>query len=163
MTTGGRLLRGWRQRRRISRLELALRADSSARHISFVETGRARPGRPMVRIPATRSRSAEVARSAAAAAAGRAAGGPGAGPQRAAHRGRLRPRLPRDAAARPRDGRAAHRPEGLAPHIVNFGESGPVLHSTATTFNTPMDVTVSEPAVETFLPADPETAKALMS
>lgn len=33
--------------------------------------------------------------------------------------------------------------------------------STATTFNTPMDVTVSELAVETFLPADPETAAAL--
>ncbi|MDI3385337.1 helix-turn-helix transcriptional regulator [Streptomyces sp. B-S-A8] len=39
----GPLLRGWRQRRRISQLELALRADSSARHISFVETGRSRP------------------------------------------------------------------------------------------------------------------------
>ncbi len=35
------------------------------------------------------------------------------------------------------------------------------LISTLTTFNTPMDMTVSELAVETFLPADPETAKAL--
>jgi hypothetical protein len=35
--------------------------------------------------------------------------------------------------------------------------------STATTFNTPMDVTVSELAIETFLPADPETAAALQS
>ncbi len=33
--------------------------------------------------------------------------------------------------------------------------------STVTTFNTPMDVTVSELAVETFLPADPETARFL--
>ncbi|MFD8567483.1 helix-turn-helix domain-containing protein [Streptomyces sp. NPDC059639] len=39
----GRLLRGWRERRRVSQLDLALRADSSARHISFVETGRSRP------------------------------------------------------------------------------------------------------------------------
>ncbi|MFD7294058.1 helix-turn-helix domain-containing protein [Streptomyces sp. NPDC059897] len=39
----GTLLRGWRERRRVSQLELALRAESSARHISFVETGRSRP------------------------------------------------------------------------------------------------------------------------
>ncbi|NBM18002.1 helix-turn-helix domain-containing protein [Streptomyces sp. GC420] len=44
----GPLLRGWRERRRISQLELALRADSSARHISFVETGRSRPSEAMV-------------------------------------------------------------------------------------------------------------------
>lgn len=39
----GPLLRGWRERRRLSQLEPALRAGSSARHISFVETGRSRP------------------------------------------------------------------------------------------------------------------------
>ncbi|MFM9372310.1 helix-turn-helix domain-containing protein [Streptomyces sp. Da 82-17] len=39
----GPLLRGWREQRRISQLDLALRAESSARHISFVETGRSRP------------------------------------------------------------------------------------------------------------------------
>ncbi|MEV7532738.1 MULTISPECIES: helix-turn-helix domain-containing protein [Streptomyces] len=44
----GPLLRGWRERRRLSQLELALRADSSARHISFVETGRSRPSQEMV-------------------------------------------------------------------------------------------------------------------
>lgn len=44
----GPLLRGWRERRRISQLELALRADSSARHISFIETGRSRPSEEMV-------------------------------------------------------------------------------------------------------------------
>ncbi len=46
--TAGAVLRGWRERRGLSQLELALRADSSARHISFVETGRSRPSRAMV-------------------------------------------------------------------------------------------------------------------
>jgi transcriptional regulator with XRE-family HTH domain len=44
----GDLLREWRQRRRKSQLELAIEADVSSRHISFLETGRARPSRDMV-------------------------------------------------------------------------------------------------------------------
>ncbi|MFF9400718.1 MULTISPECIES: helix-turn-helix domain-containing protein [unclassified Streptomyces] len=44
----GPLLRRWREQRRISQLELALRADSSSRHISFIETGRSRPSEEMV-------------------------------------------------------------------------------------------------------------------
>ncbi len=44
----GELLRGWRQRRRLSQLDLAGEAGVSARHLSFVETGRARPSREMV-------------------------------------------------------------------------------------------------------------------
>ncbi|WP_106584413.1 helix-turn-helix domain-containing protein [Murinocardiopsis flavida] len=44
----GVLLREWRQRRRLSQLDLALLAESSARHLSCVETGRARPSRAMV-------------------------------------------------------------------------------------------------------------------
>jgi transcriptional regulator with XRE-family HTH domain len=44
----GPLLRAWRERRRVSQLELALRAGSSARHISFVETNRARPGEELL-------------------------------------------------------------------------------------------------------------------
>jgi transcriptional regulator with XRE-family HTH domain len=44
----GNLVREWRQRRRLSQLELALEADISARHLSFVETGRSRPSRDMV-------------------------------------------------------------------------------------------------------------------
>lgn len=44
----GTLLREWRQRRRLSQLELALLADTSARHLSCVETGRALPSRTMV-------------------------------------------------------------------------------------------------------------------
>jgi transcriptional regulator with XRE-family HTH domain len=44
----GPLLREWRERRRLSQLELALEAGVSARHVSFVETGRSKPGRDML-------------------------------------------------------------------------------------------------------------------
>jgi transcriptional regulator with XRE-family HTH domain len=44
----GDLLREWRQRRRLSQLDLALDANVSTRHLSFVETGRAQPSRDMV-------------------------------------------------------------------------------------------------------------------
>src|SRR4051794_7471517 len=41
-------LREWRQRRHLSQLDLAVEAEISARHLSFVETGRAAPSRDMV-------------------------------------------------------------------------------------------------------------------
>jgi len=41
----GRLPRDWRALRRISQLDLALRPGFSARHVSFIETGRTRPSR----------------------------------------------------------------------------------------------------------------------
>lgn len=44
----GALLREWRQRRRLSQLELALAAEVSTRHLSCLETGRAMPSREMV-------------------------------------------------------------------------------------------------------------------
>jgi transcriptional regulator with XRE-family HTH domain len=44
----GDLLREWRQRRRLSQLDLAGEADISTRHLSFVESGRAQPSREMV-------------------------------------------------------------------------------------------------------------------
>src|SRR3954466_8217685 len=44
----GAQLRGWRERRRLSQLELAIEADISTRHLSFVETGRSKPSREMV-------------------------------------------------------------------------------------------------------------------
>lgn len=44
----GELLRAWRRRRSLSQLELALNAEVSSRHVSFVETGRAKPSREMV-------------------------------------------------------------------------------------------------------------------
>ena len=44
----GDLLRDWRQRRRLSQLDLALEAEISTRHLSFLETGRAQPSREMI-------------------------------------------------------------------------------------------------------------------
>jgi transcriptional regulator with XRE-family HTH domain len=44
----GEHLREWRQRRHLSQLDLAVAAEPSARHLSFVETGRAAPSRDMV-------------------------------------------------------------------------------------------------------------------
>jgi transcriptional regulator with XRE-family HTH domain len=44
----GALLRQWRERRRMSQLSLALEAEISTRHLSFLETGRARPSREML-------------------------------------------------------------------------------------------------------------------
>jgi transcriptional regulator with XRE-family HTH domain len=47
-TTFGDRLRAWRMRRRMSQLQLASEAAVSARHLSFLETGRARPSRELV-------------------------------------------------------------------------------------------------------------------
>ena len=44
----GTLLRDWRQRRRMSQLDLAVGAEVSTRHLSFVETGRSRPSRELL-------------------------------------------------------------------------------------------------------------------
>jgi transcriptional regulator with XRE-family HTH domain len=48
MNRVGPLLKTWRTRRRLSQLDLALEAGVSARHLSFVETGRSRPSEQMV-------------------------------------------------------------------------------------------------------------------
>jgi transcriptional regulator with XRE-family HTH domain len=45
----GTLLRHWRQRRRMTQIDLALAADSSTRHLSCLETGRAQPSREIIR------------------------------------------------------------------------------------------------------------------
>ena len=44
----GTLIREWRQRRRLSQLDLACEADISTRHLSYVETGRSSPSREML-------------------------------------------------------------------------------------------------------------------
>ncbi|GAB5467308.1 MAG: helix-turn-helix transcriptional regulator [Rhodospirillales bacterium] len=49
-TTFGAALKSWRGQRRLSQLDLGLAANVSARHISFLETGRAKPSRTMVTL-----------------------------------------------------------------------------------------------------------------
>lgn len=44
----GELLRGWREHRRLSQLDLANRVAVSTRHVSFVETGRSKPSRELL-------------------------------------------------------------------------------------------------------------------
>lgn len=48
MNEFGAALRAWRGRRRLSQLELAVRAGTTQRHVSFLESGRSTPGRGMV-------------------------------------------------------------------------------------------------------------------
>lgn len=46
--TVGVLVRQWRQRRRRSQLDVSIAADLSARHLSFIETGRSKPSRDVI-------------------------------------------------------------------------------------------------------------------
>jgi transcriptional regulator with XRE-family HTH domain len=256
----GALLRDWRRRRRVSQLELALRADSSARHISFIETGRARPSEEMVLRLAEHLDVPVRERNALLLAAGYAPrftetslDDPAMAALRdgmdrllhgyepypavvvdgtytmvAANRGiaMLAEGLPEELLTPPVNTmRLSLHPEGLAPRIRNLAEwrghlleqmerqlaltrsaalrelydevsaypvpvaaepageppelpaapgfalplriehDGRVLSfiSSISTFNTPMDVTVAELAIETFLPADPATVAYLGS
>ncbi|MFF0838033.1 MULTISPECIES: helix-turn-helix domain-containing protein [unclassified Streptomyces] len=251
----GRLLRSWRERRRVSQLELALRADSSARHISFIETGRSRPSEEMVLRLAEHLQVPVRERNALLLAAGYAPHYPETplddpaldalrdGMERLIQGYEPYPALVVDAGytvvasnrgiamllegvaeelmtPAPNAMRLTLHPGGLAPRIRNLREwrghllaqmerqialdrsdqlralyeevagypvtedapgeepAGPVAYfalplriehagrvlsfvSSISTFNTPMDVTVAELAIETFLPADPATAKYL--
>ncbi|MFJ9697364.1 helix-turn-helix domain-containing protein [Kitasatospora sp. NPDC101183] len=252
----GPLLRGWRERRHLSQLELALRADSSARHLSFVENGRSRPSRELLLRLAEQLDVPVRERNALLLAAGYAphyAETPLDDPSMDALRDGVEqllaahdpyPALVVDGAFRvlaanrasalllegvaphlleppPNAIRLALHPDGLAPRIVNHGQwrrhllermerqlelvrsetlrrlyeealgypepegddpaeaTGPspfalplrIRHdglvlsflSAISTFNTPLDVTVSELAIETFLPADDRTARYLRS
>lgn len=251
----GPLLRAWRERRRISQLELALRADSSARHISFIETGRSRPSEEMVLRLAEHLDVPVRERNALLVAAGHAPRYPETplddpaldvlreGMERLIQGYEPYPALVVDAGytvvaanrgiamllegvpeklmtPAPNAMRLTLHPEGLAPRIRNLREwrghllaqmerqlalhrseplralyeevaaypvpadapgvepaapvpffalpmviehDGRILSfvSSISTFNTPMDVTVAELAIETFLPADPATTKYL--
>ncbi|MGW1051824.1 helix-turn-helix domain-containing protein [Streptomyces sp. NPDC001118] len=251
----GPLLRAWRERRRVSQLELALRADSSARHISFIETGRSRPSQEMVLRLAEHLDVPVRERNSLLLAAGYAPHYPETplddpaldalrdGMERLIQGYEPYPALVVDAgytvvaanrgitmlldgvpeklmAPAPNAMRLTLHPEGMAPRIRNLREwrghllaqmdrqialqrsdqlralyeevaaypvpedaqddapAEPVAYfalplriehegrilsfvSSISTFNTPMDVTVAELAIETFLPADPATAKYL--
>ncbi|WP_031168110.1 helix-turn-helix domain-containing protein [Streptomyces durhamensis] len=252
----GPLLRAWRERRRVSQLELALRADSSARHISFIETGRSRPSEEMVLRLAEHLDVPVRERNSLLLAAGYAPHYPETplddpaldalrdGMERLIQGYEPYPALVVDAgytvvaanrgiamlldgvpekllSPAPNAMRLTLHPEGMAPRIRNLREwrghllaqmerqialersdrlralyeevaaypvpeedtpggepdesvayfalplrielGGRILSfvSSISTFNTPMDVTVAELAIETFLPADPATAKYL--
>ncbi|MER5781487.1 helix-turn-helix transcriptional regulator [Streptomyces mobaraensis] len=251
-TQVGELLRSWRNRRRISQLELALRANSSARHISFIETGRSRPSEEMVLrladhldIPVRERNTLLMAAGYAPRFPERSLDDPALSDMRAnldvllrgyepfpalvvdgtyqvvaANRGitMLLDGVDQDLLTQPLNAmRLTLHPRGMAPRIRNFLEwrchllhqmdrqlslmrSAPLralydevvayplpdpcgeerasdrcapyalpmviehdgrtlsFVSTIATFNTPLDVTVSELALETFLPADAETA-----
>ena len=250
----GALLREWRQRRRLSQLDLALDASISTRHLSYVETGRAAPSRAMVLHLAEQLEVPLRERNTLLAAAGfapiyreRTLDDPALQAAREAVELVLRAHEPYPALAVDRhwnmiahnrlvpflmDGiapelltpplnvlRLSLHPQGVAPRIVNLGawrthlferlrhqiavSADPVLAalleelqsypappddepyeaialnavalplqlrtamgvlsfiSTITVFGTPVDITLSELALETFFPADPFTAEAL--
>ncbi|AKR57174.1 XRE family transcriptional regulator [Devosia sp. H5989] len=246
----GEKLRDWRQRRRLSQLDLALQAEISTRHLSFLETGRSRPSRDMVLrladeldVPLRERNAMLLAAGFAPAFAERGLDDGALTPALSAIETLLAAHEPFPALAIDRHWTlvAANRavgallalaapglrqppvnvlrlslhPEGLAGHIENLAEwKAHLLHrlrrqfaetadpalpeliaelnaypagprraieagaiavplrlrmpgatlsflSTTMVFGTPLDVTVSELAIETFLPADEATAAAL--
>ncbi|WP_022719714.1 helix-turn-helix domain-containing protein [Rhodopseudomonas sp. B29] len=249
----GDYLRQWRQRRRLSQLDLALDAEISARHLSFIETGRAAPSRDMVMrlaerldVPLRERNVLLIAAGFAPAFPQRKLDDPALAVARRAVDQVLKAHEPNPALAVDRhwnliaanrmvgallDGiapsllapplnvlRLSFHPDGLAPRTVNLGEwsahllerlhrqceatadakllelyhelkaypvpapAAPVVSnavavpfrmrlgdeelsfiSTTMVFGTPLDVTLSEIAVETFFPADEATAARLRS
>ena len=248
----GEQLRAWRSRRRLSQLDLALDAEISARHLSFLETGRSRPSRTMLlrlaerlAIPARDRNLLLVAAGFAPALPERSLDDPALAAARRAVELVLKAHEPFPALAVDRHWhmvahnagigpfladmaphllappvnvlRLSLHPEGLAPRIVNLAEwRAHILHrleaqveasadqgladllaelrgwpggtapggdsyggvavpmrvrteggvlsflSTTTMFGTPIDVTLTELAIEAFLPADEATAAALL-
>ena len=248
----GDQLKLWRRQRHLSQLDLALEAEVSARHLSFVETGRARPSRDMVMrlaeclsLPLRNRNALLLAAGFAPAYRERAFDDPALAPAREAVQMILDGHAPFPALAVDRHWQmVAHNrvvplllagvapellvppvnvlrlslhPDGLAPRIVNLGEwkrhllerlvgqiaasADPALEllrdelarypapagkgrpeptssiavplqidsaggrlsfiSTTTMFGTPIEVTLSEIAIESFFPADPQTREAL--
>lgn len=253
-TSAGALIRDWRARRRMSQLDLALEAEISQRHLSFVESGRSVPSRDMVlhlaeslAMPLRERNHLLLAAGYAPHFGERPVGDPMLAPAMDAVRMVLKGHEPFPALAVDRHWnlieanaalapmlagvtdqalltppvnvlRLSLHPHGVAPNIVNLAEwrahllhrlkalidatgdaelaklerelrtypSGangrPVLTepntiahplklrlgdqilsfiSTITVFGTPLDITLSELAIESFFPADPETAAIL--
>ena len=249
----GEMLRLWRERRRISQLDLAIQADISTRHLSFVETGRSSPSRDMVlhladnlEVPLRERNHLLLAAGYAPVYGESSLDSPQMAAVRQAVRLVLKAHEPFPAVVVDRKwnmvdanatialltaGTAPHlleppvnvlrlslHPQGVAPRIVNLGEwrghllsrlrreiavtadaelselydelrdypsgeapdveiPGPgdvvvplrirtdagelSFFGTVATFGTPMDVTVAELSIESFFPADPQTAETL--
>src|SRR5580698_8171500 len=221
-------LRGWRQRRHLSQLDLAGDAEISARHLSFVETGRAAPSRDMVlrlaerlAVPLRERNVLLVAAGFAPAFPQRPLDDPALKSARQAIDLVLRAHEPNPARLLGQPFnimRLAFHPEALAARTVNLAEwcghllervhrqceatadpeliklyhelkaypiparSGPPsvdsvalpfkmrlngevlsFFSTTMIFGTPVDITLSELALETFFPADDLTAERMRS
>lgn len=247
-------LRAWRERRRLSQMALALEAEVSARHLSYVETGRAQPSREMLlrladslQVPLRERNALLIAAGFAPLYPQHALDDPHLDAARRAVEWIVAAHAPNPALALDRHWnmvsanrmippliagvdaallvppvnvlRLTLHPRGLAPHITNLGlwrahllervaqqiarTADPVLialreelvampvpehprrepappmdglvmplemltpagrlrlMSTVTIFGSPMDVTLSELAIESFFPADEETAAAL--
>ena len=248
----GDLLRDWRQRRHLSQMDLALDAEISTKHLSFVETGRAQPSRDMIlrlaerlEVPLRERNTLLVAAGFAPKYGERRLDDPALRAARQAVETILKAHEPWPALALDRHWhmvmanaavapllagidqalltppvnvlRLSLHPGGLAPRIANLGEwrghllarlqrqievsgdavladlreelralpapAGPAPQgdggavavplrlkvpggelsflSTTTVFGTPVDITLSELALETFFPADAATAAAL--
>ena len=253
-TSAGSLIREWRTRRRMSQLDLAMEAEISQRHLSFVESGRAMPSRDMVlrlseqlAVPLRQRNQILLAAGFAPSFSERKLSDPDLAPAMDAVKLVPKGHEPFPALAVDRHWnlisanaalapllagvtdpalleapvnvlRLSLHPKGVAPNIVNLAEwrahllerlkqqvaasadpvlekleeelrSYPVLSatrapkpeanafvhplrlkldgtvlsfiSTTTVFGTPLDVTLSELAIETFVPADEETRHAL--
>jgi transcriptional regulator with XRE-family HTH domain len=129
-------LREWRQRRHLSQLDLAGDAEISARHLSFVETGRAAPSREMVlklaerlEVPLRERNVLLVAAGFAPAFPQRSLDDPALKSARQAIDLVLKAHEPNPALAYDRHWnlvtailRLAFHPEGLAPRTVNLAE-----------------------------------------
>lgn len=248
----GDQLRGWRQLRRLSQLDLSFDARLSSRHLSFLETGRARPSRELVLrlteqldVPLRNRNALLLAAGFAPVYAERSLEDPDLAAARVAIDKILKGHEPFPALAVDRHWnmiaanaslapligevapdlltppvnvlRLSLHPQGIAPRILNLGEwkahlvgrlergfaasadpelgalleelnsypslplpQSPVDHggvlipliievagvrlsffSTTTVFGTPVEVTLSEIAIEAFFPADAATAEAL--
>lgn len=251
--TVGERLRDWRQKRRLSQMDLALEAEISTRHLSFLETGRATPSRDMVlrlaeclEVPLRERNALLLAAGFAPVFPERSYDDPGLAAARVAVEAVLHAHMPFPALVIDRrwimlahnagiapllegvspsllEGpvnvlRVSLHSEGIAPRIANLAEwRGHILSrlrrqlaesgdaeladlikelsaypggeahpragegliaaplrlktpggelsflSATMTFGSPLDVMVSELAIETFLPADAATARALQS
>ena len=165
----GRLLRHWRTQRRCSQLALALQAEVSARHLSWLETGKAQPSRAMVLRLAEHLDVPLRERNALLAAAGyaplfaeRSLDDPVMAPARQALQRLLDAHEPWPALAVDRHWHLVAHNRLVAVPLTLHAPAGTLnFITTITVFGAPHDVTLSELAVETLLPADEATAAAL--
>jgi transcriptional regulator with XRE-family HTH domain len=169
----GDLLREWRQRRRLSQLELSCDAEISTRHLSFLETGRSQPSREMVLHLAAQLDVPLRERNVLLVGAGYAPifpehrlTEPALENARKAVDLVLTGHEPYPALAIPASANLPVPADRDYPGVVVpfelITESGLLaFFSTTTVFGTPVDITLSELALEAFFPANSATAEAL--